>query len=44
MGWADNHIKNLQEGKTVQFRPSGNSMSVMTAIRDAKAVLARVKK
>lgn len=27
MGWADYHIKNLQEGKTVQFRPSGNSMT-----------------
>lgn len=27
MGWADNHIKRLQMGKTVQFRPRGNSMS-----------------
>lgn len=27
MGWATEHIKNLSEGKTVQFRPKGNSMS-----------------
>lgn len=27
MKWADNHIQALLEGKTVQFRPSGNSMS-----------------
>lgn len=27
MGWADYHIKNLQNGETVQFRPSGNSMT-----------------
>lgn len=27
MGWADNYIKQLKEGKTVKFRPRGNSMS-----------------
>lgn len=26
MGWADQHIKDLQEGKTVRFRPHGRSM------------------
>jgi len=26
MGWATNYIKELQEGKTVQFRPRGYSM------------------
>ena len=26
MGWAVNHIKKLQDGETVQFRPHGNSM------------------
>lgn len=26
MGWATNYIKQLQDGKTVQFRPRGNSM------------------
>ena len=26
MGWADNYIKQLQEGKTIKFRPRGNSM------------------
>lgn len=26
MGWADRHIKDLQDGKTVRFRPRGNSM------------------
>jgi hypothetical protein len=26
MGWADGHIKKLQAGETVQFRPRGNSM------------------
>jgi hypothetical protein len=26
MGWASEHIARLQEGKTVQFRPRGNSM------------------
>jgi hypothetical protein len=27
MGWADNAIKELQAGNTVQIRPRGNSMS-----------------
>jgi hypothetical protein len=27
MGWADRHIQALTEGRTVQFRPRGNSMS-----------------
>lgn len=27
MGWAQNYIKQLQEGKTIQFRPRGHSMS-----------------
>ena len=27
MGWATEHIKNLNEGKTIKFRPKGNSMS-----------------
>jgi phage repressor protein C with HTH and peptisase S24 domain len=27
MGWADKHIKELAEGKVVQFRPKGNSMT-----------------
>lgn len=27
MSWADNYIKKLQAGKTVQFRPRGNSMT-----------------
>jgi len=26
MSWADYYIKDLSEGKAVQFRPSGNSM------------------
>lgn len=26
MGWATQYIAQLQEGKTVQFRPRGNSM------------------
>ncbi len=26
MGWATHHIKALQEGKTVAFRPRGHSM------------------
>ncbi len=27
MAWADEHIKNLLDGKEVQFRPRGNSMA-----------------
>jgi phage repressor protein C with HTH and peptisase S24 domain len=27
MGWASAHIASLQEGKTVSFRPRGNSMA-----------------
>lgn len=27
MGWATGHIANLRNGKTVSFRPRGNSMS-----------------
>jgi hypothetical protein len=27
MGWASRYIADLQEGKTVRFRPHGNSMS-----------------
>ena len=27
MGWASGHITNLQAGRTVSFRPRGNSMS-----------------
>lgn len=27
MGWASNYIKQLIEGKTVEFRPRGNSMT-----------------
>jgi hypothetical protein len=27
MGWASGHIRNLQDGKTVTFRPRGNSMT-----------------
>lgn len=27
MGWADNYIKKLEAGETVQFRPRGNSMT-----------------
>jgi len=27
MGWATKHIEKLQDGRTVLFRPSGNSMS-----------------
>ena len=26
MGWADQHIKKLQAGETVKFRPRGRSM------------------
>lgn len=26
MGWATNYIKDLKNGKTIQFRPRGNSM------------------
>ena len=26
MGWATFHIQSLKEGKTIQFRPRGNSM------------------
>lgn len=26
MGWASEHIKKLQTGETVEFRPTGNSM------------------
>ena len=26
MGWAEYHINKLKEGKTVKFRPQGNSM------------------
>ena len=26
MGWAVNHIKKLQAGETIQFKPRGNSM------------------
>jgi hypothetical protein len=26
MGWADQHIEKLKEGKEVSFRPRGNSM------------------
>lgn len=26
MGWATRHIQDLKEGKTIQFRPHGNSM------------------
>jgi len=26
MGWAINHIKKLQAGETIQFKPRGNSM------------------
>lgn len=26
MGWAANHIKKLQAGETIQFKPRGNSM------------------
>lgn len=26
MGWATNHIKKLQAGDTIQFKPRGNSM------------------
>ena len=27
MGWATGHIANLRNGKTVSFRPRGNSMA-----------------
>jgi hypothetical protein len=27
MGWATGYIEQLRQGKTVQFRPRGNSMS-----------------
>jgi hypothetical protein len=27
MGWATGHISKLQDGKTVTFRPRGNSMA-----------------
>lgn len=27
MGWASLHIESLREGKTVSFRPRGNSMA-----------------
>lgn len=27
MGWADEYVKRLQAGETVQFRPRGSSMS-----------------
>lgn len=27
MGWATTHIGRLQEGKTIKFRPKGNSMT-----------------
>ena len=27
MGWANHHIEALMAGKTVQFRPKGNSMT-----------------
>ena len=26
MGWASNYIKRLKDGRTVEFRPKGNSM------------------
>lgn len=26
MGWATRHIQDLKDGKTIQFRPHGNSM------------------
>lgn len=27
MGWADNYIKKLVKGETINFRPRGNSMT-----------------
>jgi hypothetical protein len=27
MGWADGHVERLARGETVQFRPSGHSMT-----------------
>ena len=27
MGWASHYIKDLQDGKSVKFRPRGNSMT-----------------
>ena len=37
MGWATNYIKQLKEGKKVEFRPRGNSMSGL--INDGELVV-----
>ncbi len=39
MGWADFHIQKLQGGETVQFRPSGNSMSGKVENKDLVTVV-----
>ena len=38
MGWAACYIKDLQDGKTVQFRPRGSSMSPLVKDRQLVTV------
>lgn len=38
MGWADHYIAKLQAGETVEFRPSGHSMSGIVNHRDLVVV------
>lgn len=38
MGWATRHIARLNEGETVQFRPSGHSMTGRVNHRDLVTV------
>lgn len=38
MGWADRYIEKLQAGETVEFRPSGNSMTGIVNHRDLVVV------
>lgn len=39
MGWATHHIEKLQDGKTVTFRPRGNSMKGKIASGDLCTVV-----
>ena len=39
MGWASTHIQRLQEKETVQFRPSGHSMTGIIGHRDLVTVV-----
>jgi hypothetical protein len=38
MSWANNYIAQLQQGKTCQFRPAGNSMTGRINHRDLVTV------